>query len=109
MPEAQVVLLVLSSLTLFFVVVLLVSNVTTAKTAQTVHAVNRKLNLLMKHHGINTLQDLSPHAVQEVLAILQHDPRRKIEVIKRYRGLTGAGLAEAKTAVERIQEDAGLA
>ncbi|MBZ4015689.1 hypothetical protein [Streptomyces purpurogeneiscleroticus] len=55
---------------------------------------DRKLDLLLDHHGI---ADERP-GMAEVDELLRRD--RKVEAIKRYRQLTGAGLAEAKQAVE---------
>jgi ribosomal protein L7/L12 len=74
--------------------------------SHTVEVINWKLSLLSKHSGVNLLQDLPAKVVEEVQAILREGPSRKIQAIKRYRELTGAGLAAAKHAVERIQEDA---
>jgi ribosomal protein L7/L12 len=56
---------------------------------------DRKLNLLLKHMNIPEFSFLS----ERVKEIAQ-DPKRKIEAIKVYRQETGAGLAEAKEAVE---------
>ncbi|MFI8998881.1 hypothetical protein [Streptomyces sp. NPDC053542] len=55
---------------------------------------DRKLDLLLDHHGISAERP----GMAEVDDLLRRD--RKIEAIKRYRQLTGAGLAEAKAAVE---------
>ncbi len=49
------------------------------------------------------MNDLEARLWQEILNLLAED--RKIEAIKRYREMTGAGLADAKAAVERIAED----
>jgi ribosomal protein L7/L12 len=64
---------------------------------------NRKLDLLMKHSGMN----LQETALREALPLMRDG--KKIEAIKRYRDITGAGLAEAKAAVEKLQEGAGPA
>jgi ribosomal protein L7/L12 len=56
-----------------------------------------KLNAISEHLKIAP-SDMIP---AEVTGLLQAG--RKIEAIKRYREATGAGLAEAKTAVERIE------
>lgn len=56
----------------------------------------RKVDLLMQHMGV---QQQGPD--QDVLNLARAG--RKIEAIKRYRELTGAGLKEAKDAVERLQ------
>jgi ribosomal protein L7/L12 len=57
----------------------------------------RKLNALLRHHGVDLTQGapLSDRVKQ-----LAGDPSQKIEAIKVYREETGAGLAEAKDAVE---------
>jgi hypothetical protein len=73
------------------------------KLRDTVNGVNRKLDLLMKHSGMN-VQEV---AIREVQPFLREG--KKIEAINRYREITGAGLAEAKAAVEKVQEDAGPA
>ncbi|MSU78705.1 MAG: hypothetical protein EXS16_11510 [Gemmataceae bacterium] len=66
---------------------------TTARIAR----IERRLYLLLRHSGIDlrTALPLSDH-VKEIA----RDPARKIEAIKAYREETGAGLAEAKDAVE---------
>ncbi|MFC0545536.1 ribosomal protein L7/L12 [Kutzneria chonburiensis] len=58
-----------------------------------------KLDLLMQHQGV---QLPGPDFDQDVVNLARSG--RKIEAIKRYRELTGAGLKEAKDAVERIQQ-----
>jgi ribosomal protein L7/L12 len=60
--------------------------------------VERKLDLLMQHQGV---QQPEPEFDQDVVNLARSG--RKIEAIKRYRELTGAGLKDAKDAVERIQ------
>ena len=57
--------------------------------------VEHKLNLLLRNAGIELGQPVSDR-VKEIA----RDPARKIEAIKVYREETGAGLAEAKQAVE---------
>ncbi len=59
--------------------------------------IERKLNALLRHHGVDTTQGLP---LSERVKQLASDPARKIEAIKVYREETGAGLAEAKEAVE---------
>jgi ribosomal protein L7/L12 len=59
--------------------------------------VERRLNLLLRHFNI----DAAPGSpLSERVKGLADDPARKIEAIKVYRDETGAGLAEAKAAVE---------
>src|SRR5262249_41856846 len=57
----------------------------------------RKLNALLRHFSIDSTQGV---ALSDRVKELARDPRRKIEAIKVYREETGAGLAEAKEAVE---------
>jgi ribosomal protein L7/L12 len=66
-------------------------------TAARISRIERKLNLLIRHAGIDPLQGLP---VSERVKQLAGDPARKIEAIKVYRQETGAGLKEAKDAVE---------
>jgi hypothetical protein len=56
-----------------------------------------KLNLLLRHSGIDLLQGLP---LSERVKEMARDPARKIEAIKIDREETGTGLAEAKEAVE---------
>ncbi|MFD7664460.1 ribosomal protein L7/L12 [Streptomyces sp. NPDC059788] len=57
---------------------------------------DRKLDRIMEHLGI---EEADPEGMAEVDALLHKG--QKIQAIKRYRELTGAGLKEAKDAVER--------
>ncbi len=59
--------------------------------------IERKLNALLRHHGVDPTQGL---ALSDRVKELAGDPTRKIEAIKVYREETGAGLKEAKDAVE---------
>jgi len=58
--------------------------------------VERKLDLIIKHLGIEELGPAQQDSVDELLR-----QGKKIEAIKRYREITGAGLKDAKEAVER--------
>lgn len=58
----------------------------------------RRLGLILDHLGV---VEPEPAGLDGVRALL-HDGRR-IEAIKAYRGATGAGLAEAKSAVEALE------
>ncbi|MFE9020374.1 ribosomal protein L7/L12 [Streptomyces sp. NPDC007808] len=58
--------------------------------------VERKLDLIMDHLG---LREEDPR-MDEVVALAREG--KKIPAIKAYREITGAGLKEAKDAVERI-------
>jgi hypothetical protein len=57
---------------------------------------DRKLNLILKQMNI----PFDEFALSDRVKELARDPNRKIESIKVYREETGAGLAEAKRAVE---------
>ncbi|GAA4534112.1 ribosomal protein L7/L12 [Amycolatopsis samaneae] len=59
--------------------------------------VERKLDLVLGHLGVD---EPGTELAGEVEALLRQD--KKIVAIKRYREVTGAGLKEAKDAVERI-------
>jgi hypothetical protein len=62
-----------------------------------IRGIERKLNALLRHHGVDPMLGL---ALSGRVKLLASDPERKIEAIKAYRAETGAGLAEAKEAVE---------
>lgn len=57
----------------------------------------RKLDLILEHLGLELAAD---DLLQEVRDLIAPGPSHKIEVIKRYRELTGAGLYDAKTAID---------
>ena len=57
-----------------------------------IRRIERKVNLLLNHAGVDP--------ISERVKQLATDPSRRIEAIKAYRDETGAGLAEAKQAVE---------
>ena len=77
--------------------ILLVAFATYGNTAARLRIIEQKLNALLSHHGVDPRQGplLSDRVKQ-----LAMDPGRKIEAIKVYREETGAGLAEAKEAIE---------
>ncbi|MGC9541979.1 ribosomal protein L7/L12 [Streptomyces sp. UG1] len=58
--------------------------------------IERKLDLIIDHLG---LREDDPR-MDEVVALLRDN--RKIQAIKLYREITGAGLKEAKDAVEQL-------
>ncbi|MGW7457832.1 hypothetical protein [Streptomyces sp. NPDC054797] len=58
----------------------------------------RRLALVLDHFGI---EEPEPAGMDEVRALLRAD--RTISAIKEYRRITGAGLAEAKLAVEALE------
>jgi ribosomal protein L7/L12 len=71
-------------------------------TAVRLAAIERKLDLIMKHHGIVEPRIEEPDVVQHLMQ------GQKIQAIKVYRERTGVGLAEAKDAVEKIARERGL-
>ena len=74
----------------------LIATIFIAKVAIIVVRTERKVDALLRHAGV----DLTAVANQEVEALMKAG--RKIDAIKAYRELTGASLAEAKAAVERM-------
>ena len=77
--------------------ILLVAWVSYGSLTARIRGIERKLNALLKHHGVDPTQGLG---LSDRVKQLAADPARKIEAIKVYREETGAGLAEAKEAVE---------
>jgi hypothetical protein len=71
-----------------------------AQTSARLRGLERKLNALLRHHGADLTQGYLP--LSDRVKQLAADPGRKIEAIKAYREETGAGLAEAKEAIESI-------
>lgn len=70
----------------------------------TMHAiarVERKLDLIMAHLGINDSAPPEPDAMDEVRQHIRAG--KKIQAIKAYGEITGVGLKEAKEAVERME------
>ncbi|GAA1803315.1 hypothetical protein HC028_04860 [Planosporangium flavigriseum] len=65
--------------------------------------IERRLQLVMDHLGVVDKQPELPEVVRELEA------GRKIQAIKAYRDATGAGLKEAKDAVEALARSRGLA
>ena len=59
--------------------------------------IERKLDLIINHLAIEPPAD---DGLNEVRALVRQGPQHKIAAISLYRKLTGAGLAEAKRAVE---------
>ena len=71
--------------------------------AARIAAVERKLDLIMKHLGVaDQLPPQDPEVVQHLMQ------GQKIQAIKVYRERTGVGLREAKDEVERIARERGL-
>lgn len=63
--------------------------------------VEGKLNALLRHFHLDPAPGF---ALSERVMELARDPAKKIEAIKAYREETGAGLAEAKEAVEAFMD-----
>jgi ribosomal protein L7/L12 len=69
----------------------------TARKPDDSRRIERKLDALLKHHGIS----VQPHAVlSEEVQRLARDPSQKIAVIELHRKQTGLGWAEAKADIE---------
>jgi ribosomal protein L7/L12 len=90
-----------------FVLVLMIAvsgrRATADRQARRLAVVERKLDLIMAHLGVHEPEpDVPGPVLQELLA------GRKIQAIKEYREATGAGLREAKDAVELIARQRGL-
>ena len=66
----------------------------------------RKADLVLTHLGIQPPPDHRP--LSERVKELAADPQRKIEAIKVYREETGAGLKDAKDAIEKWRQEKGL-
>ncbi len=62
--------------------------------------VERKLDLLLKHLGIEYADPATPGGLSEEVRRLADTPLTKIQAIKLHRDQTGVGLKEAKDAVE---------
>ena len=64
-----------------------------------IQEVERKLNLVLTHLGIDSSVRIAPssHVVD-----LARDPRQRIEAIKAYRAQTGAGLKDAVAVIDEI-------
>jgi hypothetical protein len=66
-------------------------------TTARLRGIERKLNALLRHHGVDPTRGLP---LSDRVKQLAADPARKIEAIQAYREETGAGLAEAKEAID---------
>jgi ribosomal protein L7/L12 len=65
--------------------------------------VERKLNLVLAHFGIDPTAEVAP---SDRVTSLASDPRQRIEAIKAYRMQTGAGLKESAAVIDRIAASA---
>ena len=93
----------LLALAIFALIVLIVafSIVTTAATSRSnfrLARLERRVGAIAAHVGLSP--ESVPAGMDEVLALLEAG--EKIPAIKRYREVTGAGLREAKDAVDEI-------
>ncbi len=79
------------------IAILLVVLVSYGNTTARIRGIERKLNALLRHHGVDPTQGIP---LSDRVKQLAADPGRKIEAIKVFCEETGAGLAEAKEAVE---------
>jgi ribosomal protein L7/L12 len=68
-----------------------------------IQEVERKLNLVLPHLGIDPTAQVAPSSHVMSLAA---DPRKRIEAIKAYRVQTGAGLKEAVEVVDKVAASA---
>ena len=62
--------------------------------------VEAKLDLIIKHLGLEYMDPTTPGGLSEEVKALADDPARKIAAIKFHREQTGLGLKDAKDAVE---------
>jgi ribosomal protein L7/L12 len=84
---------------------LLIANVISLLSNRTRHIqdVERKLNLILVHLGIDPTAQVAPSSRVMGLAA---DPRQRVEAIKAYRMQTGAGLKEAAAVIDKIAASA---
>jgi ribosomal protein L7/L12 len=68
-----------------------------------IQELERKLNLVLTHLGIDPNVQVTPSSH---VASLAADPRQRIAAIKAYREQTGAGLKEAVAVVDKITANA---
>ena len=73
-----------------------------AADAARLRRVERKLDLILQHLGLNE-PDATGGLSAAVRALADQGPGMKIAAIKQYREETGAGLAEAKQVIEEYQ------
>lgn len=68
-----------------------------------IQELERKLNLVLTHLGIDPNAEVAPSSHVISLAV---DPRKRIEAIKAYRIQTGAGLEVAAAMIDKIAANA---
>lgn len=64
-----------------------------------IQELERKINLVLAHLGIDPAAEVAPssHVID-----LASDPRHRIAAIKAYREQTGAGLRQAKAVIDKL-------
>ena len=72
---------------------------------QRVRRLERQMEVLLKHFGIEVPPESAAPELAGVLELVRAG--KLIEAIKLYRERTGAGLAEAKSAVEALRREIG--
>jgi hypothetical protein len=85
------------ALLLLVIGIFLLTMISYGSTNARLRGIERKLNALLRHHGVDPTQGLP---LSDRVKEFAGDPSRKIEAIKVYRKETGASLAEAKEAIE---------
>ena len=88
----------------FLVAVIVASWFGRSRTERRFRMLEAKYDMLARHVGVDSTDALVPTAEVQLLA---RTPGQKIAAIKLYREQTGAGLKEAKDAVERIEAGGG--
>jgi ribosomal protein L7/L12 len=85
----------------YFLAFLLVASAIAAffRQIQRLQDVERKLNLVLAHLGVEPTAAVPPSSLVIRLA---RDPQQRIAAIKAYREQTGAGLKEAAAVIEKI-------
>ena len=91
-----------SLLLTIFAVSFLVLTIETRQIDGRLKQLDRRLSLILKHLNIDPLAEVQ---LSERVQALARDPSRKVEALKAYRQETGAGLREAKEAIEAFLKD----
>ena len=78
---------------------LLIANGLAFSRTRGIQELERKLNLVLTHLGIDPAAQVAPSSHVISLAA---DPQQRIEAIKAYREQTGAGLKEAVAVIDKI-------
>jgi hypothetical protein len=85
---------------------LLISNGLGSRHTRRIQELERRLNLLLTHLGIDPTAQVAPSSHVMSLAA---DPQQRIEAIKAFRAQTGAGLKEAVAVIDKIAATAKVA